>query len=95
MSVAPVVRIGNFTDIVPFMANVVAEDKAYDALSYALPSGDAYNSKGVMVNVADRDYFQRAMRGETVVSDPIVARTTGNTVTVIAVPVKGLLPLSW
>jgi methyl-accepting chemotaxis protein WspA len=38
-------------------------------------------------NVADRDYFKRAIKGEVVVSDVIRSKTSGNPVFVIAAPV--------
>jgi methyl-accepting chemotaxis protein len=40
------------------------------------------------ITVADRDYFQRAMAGQVVVSDVIKSKTSGNPVVVVAVPVR-------
>jgi methyl-accepting chemotaxis protein WspA len=40
------------------------------------------------VTVADRDYFQRALAGELVVSEVIKSKTSGNPVVVVAVPVR-------
>ena len=40
------------------------------------------------LNVADRDYFQAAVKGQTVFSDPLVSRTTGNVIFVVSFPIK-------
>jgi methyl-accepting chemotaxis protein len=45
------------------------------------------NTQG-LVNLGDREYFKQAMQGETVIADPVLSRTTGNLIVVIATPVK-------
>ncbi|MDR3563705.1 MAG: methyl-accepting chemotaxis protein [Negativicutes bacterium] len=88
MSVAPVVQGGDKTAIVSFLVNVAKTNKAYDGISYAALNGDYVNSLGVAGNVADREYFKKALTGETAISDPIVSKSSGHLVTVVAVPVK-------
>ena len=88
MAVAPVVQSGNSEAIKPFLANAANANKFYDAIGYIAPNGAFINSTGTTGNLADRDYFPRAMRGETVISDPIIAKSTGHLVAVAAVPVK-------
>lgn len=39
-------------------------------------------------NVEEREYFKAAMKGKTVVSNPIIAKSTENQVVVVAVPIK-------
>ena len=46
-----------------------------------------YDTVGSNANVSDRAYFVQAMKGEVSISDPIVSRTTGNTIIVVAAPV--------
>lgn len=41
-----------------------------------------------MFAVADRDWFQQAMRGQSAFSQPVVSRATGNTVSTVAIPVR-------
>lgn len=36
----------------------------------------------------DREYFKDAMAGKVVVSDPIISRTTGNQISVVAAPIR-------
>ena len=40
------------------------------------------------LNVADRDYFKKAMQGQTVVSDVFVSKTTGEPTLSVATPIK-------
>lgn len=40
------------------------------------------------VNVADRDYFSRSMRGEAVISDVLLSKSTGNPVFVSTSPIE-------
>jgi len=88
MSVAPAVQSGNIEALVPFLSNAVKVNKLYYAIGFALPSGQAHNSAGLILDLSDREYFKQAMRGETPVSDPLVSKSTGHLVTVIAIPVK-------
>ncbi len=88
LSVAPAVLSGERQAIVPLLANVAQVNKVYDTIGYVLPNGEGVNSAGNTLNLADRDYFQKAVKGEAAVSDPVVSKTTGHLVTVVAVPVK-------
>jgi methyl-accepting chemotaxis protein len=46
------------------------------------------SSSGASMNVADRAYFKSAMQGQVNISDPVVARDTGNVVIVFASPIQ-------
>ncbi|MFC0559218.1 PDC sensor domain-containing protein [Halalkalibacter alkalisediminis] len=41
------------------------------------------------LNLADRDYFQKGMSGESFISDVLTSRATGNRIVVVAAPVQG------
>ena len=88
IAVAPVVQSGNLEVIKPFLTNAANANKFYDAIGYIAPNGAFVNSTGTTGSLADRDYFSQAMKGETVISDPIIAKSTGHLVAVAAVPVK-------
>ena len=45
-------------------------------------------SKGSLVNVATRDYYLEAMKGNIYISDVIISKTTGSRIIVPAVPIK-------
>ena len=88
MAVTPVVLEGNSVAIVPFLANVVKQNSAYNSIGYADLSGASYVSTGTPSNVKEREFFQRAVKGEISISDPLVARSTGQLVVTIGIPVK-------
>ena len=46
-----------------------------------------YSITGISVNIGDRDYFQEALKGKTVISDALISRASGNMVIIIASPV--------
>lgn len=68
-----------------------ADAPYYEDLLLADPNGELVSgsrAQNVAVNnVADRDYFKRAMKGEVVVSNVLKSRTSGNPVFVVAAPV--------
>jgi methyl-accepting chemotaxis protein len=88
MAVAPVVQGGDRAAIMPFLVNAAKANKISDTIGYILPDGSNFNSSGATGSLADRDYFRKAIRGETAVSDPLISKSTGHLVTVVAAPVK-------
>jgi methyl-accepting chemotaxis protein len=46
----------------------------------------AHSSGNTSLNVSDRSYFMAAVQGQTVVSEPMISRTTGNVIMVVASP---------
>ncbi|NJN97105.1 MAG: HAMP domain-containing protein [Anaerolineales bacterium] len=64
----------------------------YDSLFLVGPDGNTIyftdGSKEHQLFLGDRPYFKQAMQGEMVFSDPLISRSTGRVVFVVAVPVK-------
>lgn len=88
LSAASTLQGGNYDDIVPFLREAVKLNNAYASIGYTASNGEVINSLGNRGNLADRDYFKLAMQGVSSISDPLVARTNGRLVAVVAVPVK-------
>lgn len=88
LAVAPVVQSGDEAAITPFLVNAHKTNKMYVNIVYAKPDGSYISSIGAKGSLNDRDYFHRAMKGETVISDPVPSKSTGRPVTVVAIPVK-------
>jgi methyl-accepting chemotaxis protein len=88
MAVAPMIQGGDRAAIMPYLASAAKANKEYDTIGYILPDGSYFNSTGATGSLADRDYFQKAVKGEKAISDPMLSRSTGHLVTVVAVPVK-------
>lgn len=50
--------------------------------------GAGFTSDGTRINIADRDYFQQAMLGKNVVSDPLISRANNQLNVFFVVPIK-------
>jgi len=87
VSQAPVIQSGNLDEMLPFLANIAKTNKVYDNLGYGQINGNYISSAGAKGNLSDRDYFQRALKGESSISDPVNSKSTGNLVVIIGVPV--------
>jgi len=88
IALAPVLQTGMPENIGPFLMQAAKNNSRYETFGYIAPTGIALDSKGVSVNLGAREYFQKAMKGEAAVSDPVVSPATGGLVAVVAVPVK-------
>lgn len=77
------------TDILELLDLMMADGSSLLRLMVADSSGQAIYSDGSRGNVADRDYFQRCMEGEQVISDPLISRVDGSETMILAVPVFG------
>ena len=88
IAMAPVVRNGKMEEIRPYLSFLLKEHGRYANYGYVLPDGTFFDDGGATGNLKEREYIQRALKGEAVVSNPVISRGTGKMVTVIAVPVK-------
>lgn len=88
MANSPVILSGNLDAIIPFITAAAKTNKAYDGISYADLAATFHSSTGVTGSVADREYFQHARKGEVYISDPLISKSTGHLITVIAIPIK-------
>ncbi len=66
-----------------------AERSGYLAFAYADTNGNStvFNSKRETTNIANRDYFQTALKGEPMASDLLISSATGELVLIYAAPV--------
>ena len=88
IALAPVLQTGNPELIVPFLANATKLNGRYDTFGYMTSTGLTYDKNGAVGDRSTREYFPKAMQGESVISDPIISAATGELVAVVAVPVK-------
>lgn len=62
--------------------------QSFENISVIDPQGNTiFRTDDSIINVADRKYFQYAMDGETVISDPLESKGSGSIVVVMAAPV--------
>lgn len=59
---------------------------SFRRLSIADLNGNSVNTDGVKLQIGDREYFKKALKGVTNVSDPLDSRTDGTMVIVFATP---------
>lgn len=57
-------------------------------LAIVTPEGKALYTDGSSTELGDRAYIQQALNGNATISEPLISRVTGETVTMYAVPVK-------
>lgn len=57
-------------------------------MQLTFPDGTSYTTDGEEINIADRDYFQKAIKGENAVSDILESKVDGALIIVYAVPIK-------
>lgn len=88
ISMTPAIRSGNPESILPLISNVAKEKNIYSIIGYIFPDGKVINTLGTSVNLKEREYFKKAMQGETFIADPFPSKTSGHLNIVVAVPVK-------
>ncbi|MCL6610384.1 MAG: methyl-accepting chemotaxis protein [Peptococcaceae bacterium] len=69
------------------LKGVIANHKDYSLIYVADKTGNSYGTSEMVFDVSTRDYFMAAMQGKTVISDPVMGKSTGKLVFVVATPV--------
>lgn len=68
--------------------NYLAQWQNYEGMFIALPDGQTIATETEnQVNVGERDYFKEALKGQTVISQPVISKASGNVVIVAAAPI--------
>jgi methyl-accepting chemotaxis protein len=89
ISSMPLIKSLDWDKIEPYLKKEYEKRKDfYDILFIADSKGD-YNTvlKRNAGNIKDRAYWKPVMQGKTVVSEPVISKSTGNLVSVIALPI--------
>ncbi len=73
-------------NIVPVIRKL-AETSDFEFIDYIMPDGSAVTIDGRKMQLDDREYFKRAIKGEVVVSEPFVSRIRNITIVLIAAPI--------
>ncbi|MBP2629980.1 MAG: mcpA 1 [Firmicutes bacterium] len=71
-----VIKSGNIEQIIPFIKSLQQNNKDFISITFIQPDGTYYDSAGSTGNLSHREYFQRAIKGETVITDPIISVTS-------------------
>ncbi len=62
--------------------------KKYEVVFIADKKGNFTASNGAKGNITDRDYFYKVLDGQTVISEPITSKSTGNPIILVASPIR-------
>lgn len=84
------VKTMDWNNIEPYLRNEIGTKlDVFDHMLVADITGN-YNTtlKRNPGNISDREYFSQVKKGKTVVSAPIISKTTGNQISIIAAPIK-------
>lgn len=80
----------NYADLQPTFTALEKELTTYpDYLAFGIVDGKglAHYTDGTTADLADRDYIQAALKGETALSDIVISRVTGEPVIMLATPI--------
>ncbi|WP_432402006.1 methyl-accepting chemotaxis protein [Wukongibacter sp. M2B1] len=83
-----IVKNKDYDALRKFVSNKSNEFKDFQLIIMAGRDGNYQNSEGEIGNIKDRSYFTKVMKGESVVSEPVISKSTGVPIIVIAGPVK-------
>lgn len=85
---SPTIAGGNREVIIPYIKSELERAKIYESLVWVDEKGAYFDYNGATGNLEDRDYFQRAIKGETVISDPVISKKTNKPIIAIATPIR-------
>jgi len=81
-------KSGNHEAIMAYLASEVRNNSRYETIVYTDKSGQFSDHRGVKGTLGNRDYFQRVMKGETVVTDPVISMATGKMIVMVCTPLR-------
>ncbi|RUR83391.1 ATP-binding protein [Chlorogloeopsis fritschii PCC 9212] len=83
----PTVRAMNWSLAESYLQAEVVRIEEFSALGIGKPDGWRNVTGGVPANVKDREYFQKAMAGQTNISDPLISRAQKIPTIIVAAPI--------
>ncbi|QEK12855.1 EAL domain-containing protein [Crassaminicella thermophila] len=87
---SPLIKEMNWEKVKPYLEKEI-ENKTdiYDLFFISDKNGDTHNTlSNELFNIKDRVYFKSVMEGKTILSNPVISKSTGNETVIIAVPIK-------
>ena len=84
---SPFVKTAPTEDVFNYLKEEAVRLKSYESIWITDAKGDYRVTAGNGGNIADRDFFQLAKRGNTVVSGPVKSQASGKWILIVASPV--------
>ncbi|SDF23513.1 methyl-accepting chemotaxis protein [Sporomusa acidovorans] len=85
---SPVLISGDREVIASYLGVELKRNKIYENILWIDDKGNYFDSKGETGNLANREYFTCGIKGESVISDPVISKGTGKTIVVMASPIR-------
>lgn len=86
----PAVSSMNWEVIEPYLRQEIDKRESYYLIFFVADRDGNYNTtlRRNAGNLLNRDYFPKVMAGETIVSKPVISRSTGKQIIVVAAPIR-------
>lgn len=78
----------DYQELNKFVSDNKENFKDFQLIIMSGKDGNYMSNQGKSGNISDRDYFPMVMKGETVVAEPVISKSTGVPIIVIAAPIK-------
>ncbi|QEK11114.1 methyl-accepting chemotaxis protein [Crassaminicella thermophila] len=88
LSLTDVVKNMDLNALKKFVSDNKEAFKDFETIIISDKYGKYLSSNGQGGNIIDRAYFPKVMAGQTVISKPIISKSTGNPIVVVAAPIK-------
>lgn len=85
---SPIMTSGNQEAMLAYLRSEINNNKLYENIFWVDPEGNMHEVNGVKANLKSRPYVQEALKGNTVIGDPVKSLTTSKTVMLVAMPIK-------
>jgi len=87
IATAPVIQSGKLEDIGPFLAQAKKSTTRFSTVGYLDSNGLGLDAKGKAISLGTKSWVQKTLKGESVVSDPVIS-VNGDLEVILAVPIK-------
>ncbi len=86
---ADILKESRWDEMEPLLQGQMENTDQYYRIYFVAEKDGSYNTtlRSPAGNIADRSYFAQVMGGETVISEPLVSRSTGEKIVVLAAPI--------
>lgn len=85
---SPIMTSGNREIIMAYLAAETKNNKVYENIIYTDDKGVFTDNKGLTASLGNRDYFQQVMKGETVVTNPVISMGSGKRAAMVVTPIR-------
>lgn len=89
LATADILKEASWEQIEPMLQRQMENTEQYYRIYFVAEKDGSYNTTLMREagNIADRTYFEPVMNGETVISEPVISRSTGEKIIVVATPI--------